>query len=345
MLSASNDASRKVNTKENKKNENQDENLKSHIQPSDYIPLDKDFPPNKSQTRQQRDRSQQKSSHYKTSYYNSNRYQSRGVYNGNNTLASSKAYNNGIRGHYNRNTHTNYTGNPASNYQSLNAEPNNYNRTKRKRDSSAISTHEGNGKTHNKTLSDLGTSADSIKPCDELSIIATEDNQPKNNLSTKSKCTAQGAFPRSLQETSLKEDITSNNEACKGQNLDCSKRHHILVETKENSESLDGIQLTNSKEKSHNKSPVSAQNYSDLKNTSAKRSQQDVYFKSKATNDFSASIKNQNNKENTKIKSFFNTGGTHENERDNKNNAFATAQKFPVWHREKPYGGGVIGYA
>ena len=347
MLNVSNDASRKVNTKENKKIETQDENLKSNINPSDFIPLDKDFTPNKSHTRQQRDRSQQKTSHYKTSYYNSNRYQTRGVYNGNNTLASSKAGNIALRGHYNKNTHTNYTGNIASNYQSLNGEPNNYNRTKRKRDSSAISTHGGGGKNQNQNLSDLGTSADSTKPCDELNIIATKDYQPKYNLSTKSSGTAQGGVPPPLQETSLKEDITSNNEACKGQNHDFSKRHHTLIETKENTsnpENFNGIQFTNSKEKSQNKSPISIKNYSDLKNTSTKRSQQDVDLKSKAPNDFSASIKSQNNKENTKIKSFFNTGATSDNERQNKSNAFSTAQKFPVWHREKPYGGGVIGY-
>ena len=93
-----------------------------------------------------------------------------------------------------------------------------------------------------------------------------------------------------------------------------------------------------------NNSLISTQNYCDVKSTSTKRTQHDVNLKSKSPKDCSATIKTQNNKENTKIKSFFNTGDTHNNAAQNNTNAFETAQKLPVWHREKPYGGGVIGY-
>ena len=349
MLNTSNDASRKVSTKENKKIENHDENLKSNIYQSDFIPLDKDFPPTKTPTRQQRDRSQQKFNNHKTSYYNnSNRYQTRGVYNGNNTLPLSKTGNNPLRGHHNKNTHTNYTGNLASNYPSLNAASNNYTRTKRKRDSSAISTHGGGAKNQIKNLSDPDTSAHSNKPSDELSEIATKEYQPKYNLSTKPKCTSQVGASQSLQETSHKEGIASSNEDCKSGNLDCSKRYS-LNETKENPRNLkncDCCQLTNIKEKLHNNSPISTQNSNELKNTSIQRSQEDVYLKSESSKDFSAT-KSHANKENTKNKScLLNKDRPHDHEpgnKGNKTNAFASAQRFPVWHRGKPYGGGVIG--
>ena len=184
MLNNSNDACSKVNDKEIQKNiEKNNEAFKSKGEASDFIPLDKDVPSMKVPLRQQRDRGQQKSYYHKTtSYYNSNRYQNRGMLNGNGATATYKSGSNTTKGHHLKNTHTNYIGSAAnSSYQNVNG-VSNYNRTKRKRDSSAISAHERSGKNENIANRRLDASADSTISCKTLNVSAIKEDKSKDFL-------------------------------------------------------------------------------------------------------------------------------------------------------------------
>ena len=151
MLKNSNDASCTDRSNENsKKLENKEESSSSTFGSDEFIPIDKDAPSSKVDSKYQRDRSQQKYNHYKNNYYNTNRYASRNGFNGNGS-SGNKSGNNSIRGHHYKNTHSNYHGNLTNNYAGANAAVTGYNRTKRKRDSSAISVH-GEGQTQTKNV-------------------------------------------------------------------------------------------------------------------------------------------------------------------------------------------------
>ena len=186
MLKNSNDASCKDKSNENsKKLEIKEGSSSSTFGSDEFIPIDKDAPSTKVDPKYQRDRSQQKYNHYKNNYYNTNRYPSRHGFNGNGS-SGNKSGNSSIRGHHYKNTHSNYHGNLTNNYVGANAAVNSYNRTKRKRDSSAISVH-GEGQTQTKNVPCADTSNNSsIVSIDVKANSSMSDAQSaRNNTETR----------------------------------------------------------------------------------------------------------------------------------------------------------------
>ena len=203
MLKNSNDASCTDRSNENsKKLENKEGSSSSTFGSDEFIPIDKDAPSTKVDPKYQRDRSQQKYNHYKNNYYNTNRYASRNGFNGNGS-SGNKSGNNSIRGHHYKNTHSNYHGNLTNSYVGANAAVNSYNRTKRKRDSSAISVH-GEGQTQMKNVPCADSSNDSS------SIVSTD---VKANKSTSDDQSARKNTE--IREDTQKQDEDDNNHSSK----------------------------------------------------------------------------------------------------------------------------------
>ena len=375
MLNNSSDAYGKVNDKESQKNiDNHAEGLKTNVEASDFIPLDKDVPSVKTPLKQ-RERGQQKSYYHKTSYYNSNRYQNRGTLHGNSVTATYKTGSNTLRGQHLKNTHINYVGSGVnSSYQNVNG-ASNY-RTKRKRDSSAISAHGRNGKNQGKNgnivNTNLDASAESTISCKSLTASAIKDYQSKHEVTSKphsvspqieaSGCVheSQAAFTKERcnndQGTSIqhvqRNIVKTNNKEAFTINQECSKRHQKYTEPQDhsnNDEEIDCSQAhTGGDAPDKKNSSVSINAYGHVSNELNSRSQENVYLKSKEPLKFHTTLTNSANKENAKTKSYspYIVTSPADGLRDKYQyscSSPATGEQPPVWYRGKPYGGGAIG--
>ena len=335
MLKNSNDASCKDKNKEiDKKLDIKEKSLNPCFGSEEFIPIDKDVPETKEESRHQRDRSQQKFNHYKTNYYNTNRYSNRNGFNSNG-LPGNKSGNTLIRGHQYKNTHVNYHGNLNNSYTGANAGANNYNRSKRKRDSSAISVH-GEGKNHNRNISYQDTS--NVIPESKSSADGQASTSPSDNRA------AQG--DASLVESELQVDGDDDN-------FYLSTKNNPIAKTKQSKVDGDAKLISNNslsnetghseKRKTCNES-LSTHNFPIINDKNVHRSH--IYGKSKTSADIDFSRK-RDYKENTGIKTHLDLKNLRSKNEGHLNlqsiNSGITDKQIPVWFKGKAYGGGVIG--
>merc|ERR1712223_980247 len=89
-------------------------------------------------------------------------------------------------GHHYKNTHSNYHGNLTNNYVGANAAVNSYNRTKRKRDSSAISVHgEGQTQTKNVPCADNSNNSSIVSIDVKANSSMSDAQSARNNTETR----------------------------------------------------------------------------------------------------------------------------------------------------------------
>ena len=333
MLNNSSDVSRKMNSKENlKKCESHDETLNLKFEQNDFIPLDKELSLSKGSIRHQRDRSQQRIAHHRTSYYNTNRNQNRGVFSGNNLSVS-----NTLKGNHNRNPHSNYTGHFSNSYQNSNGAPNNYNRSKRKRDSSAISTQYSKNQMKNGSITSIQSdvSIDSQGPCGTSKLNVENDYHTKNGVSG----------PLSSNESSPKKlGPIPIDEVYNDCNLKGTKTHHkhnLPKELEATFDKVDSNQATEADKK------FNCTHSTDLSKSHTKRgdepsqgSHQNVFSVSKTNEDFKKSNTRHEETENEKAKKALNINCQT---RFGNEILSRILPHHPVWYRGKPYGGGIIG--
>ena len=312
MLNNSADVSQAANSKNRKKLLNHDGALKHKNAESDFIPLDKEDSENNSQSRYQRDRSHQKS-YYKNSYYNGNRYQNRGVYNGNHGSTYKNA-SNSLKGHPKHSY-----GGPSSQFASTshpngNNTSNSYPRTKRKRDSSAISSS-GRDQTQSKK-DDINTHSDTISsfqvPKVSLSEKAIEEIQFKNKTlpqsTVKSLISTDALLPNKTLETTSQDNVQIESTT-KGGNK--TSKHPESAEKRKANENIDSNVICGKNEELH-------------------------YDKKE-------SIEDKENAVNTPIISIAENFKEKLQDEIGNGDAFAAKSQTPVWYRGRPYGGGAIG--
>ena len=335
MLKNSNDASCKDKNKEiDKKLDIKEKSLNPCFGSDEFIPIDKDVPETKEESRHQRDRSQQKFNHYKTNYYNTNRYPNRNGFNSN-SLPGNKSGNTLIRGHQYKNTHVNYHGNLNNSYTGVNAGASNYNRSKRKRDSSAISVH-GEGRNHNRNILYQDTS--NVISEGKLSTDGHTSTSPSDNRAPQGDASLVGS------EIQVDADDDDSN---------LSTRNNSIAKTKQSKVAPDANVLSNnslSKETGHseNRKPcnesLGSHNFPITNDKNVHRSH--IYGKSKTSANIDFSRK-RDYKENIGIK----THPEHKSLRSKNEghlnlqsiNSGITEKQIPVWFKGKAYGGGVIG--
>ena len=352
MLNNSSEGSKKVDDDISPKHaeKKHDEALTSNAQ-SDFIPFDKDGASVKVPIRSH-DRVQHKSYHHRT-YYNSNRYQSR---NGSNTFCHS--------------THTDYTVNSTNNSHRISSVEPNYNRTKRKRDSSAISAHKGNGKNQSQRGNSVKTTPTATSgyktPCNSFNSSSSKENQSKYNLKSKpqhsvsrqnevqgavkepeivclkTKCSANSAHRGdSLVPGEERQHVKVNGciVPITNRNEECKKRPEQCIEPSDNAVHVEiNPRLTFTGSKTLNKA--------DSFISTDSHSQQNAYLTPKAVQEFPTSVTNLSNRENSKSKPHSsNTKASKTNGILNQGSGSSheIGQKTVVWYRGKPYGGGVIG--
>ena len=340
MLKNSNDASCKDKNKENtKKLENKVESLNPTIAADDFIPIDKDVPQAKIESRQQRDRSHQKFNHYKANYYNTNRYPNRNGFNSNSSSSGKSGHT--LRGHHYKNTHTNYHANSTNSYSGANAAVNSYNRTKRKRDSSAISVH-GEGKNHVKNISHVDTSIDNpeINTPTDYESFATIIHCPTSQAN------------EVLVAAKIQEQLDDGNCNQDGKEHANSKKKQSKVAEEPNCSINEQLYQDGHREKwKQRNASFSTQTCQSIKDKNVSRSQTNSHAKSK-TEDLDCSVRKRDNKDNIGLKSPLENQSTLSKNGLNQNipgikdsgiNTSISGSQTPVWFKGKPYGGGVIG--